>query len=149
MDGRGHVDPSGKGWIPGPDLVRRELLPGPTSVELEESERGKVALFFLTGLAVGIVGGVLAFLGWPAGIALIVLGVLIFVIPIIPLTRRYRARRQEEHDAGYTLSRSGPRECDFVDPATGFVFRAAGEPPLTRAQYQAQLHKSQSQSEAG
>jgi hypothetical protein len=149
MDGHGHVDPSGKGWIPGPDLARRELLPGPTSEDVEEIERRRVSRFFLAALILMALGILLAFVVHPVGIALTIVGVLVFFIPDIIMASGKRRRRREEHEAGYTIDRFGPRELDLVDPKTGYVLRPAGQPHLTSSQYRTLLHKSRSQVETG
>jgi hypothetical protein len=120
-------------WVPG---MKVALLPGKTGNQLARAEVAIILALFplLVILAAGMAITQDGYASSPfltLVMILIVCNVLSSSVVSALCNRRLRA----EARAGYTTSVRRFTEVAEVDFRTGYVIRAAGEPPLTRDQY--------------
>ncbi|MCF4123107.1 hypothetical protein L1785_19225 [Antribacter sp. KLBMP9083] len=120
-------------WTPGTKVA---LLPGPTGLKLAKIEMGIIlALFPL--LAILVAGMAIAGEGYASSPFLTLIMVLVAgdIVSSSIASARCNRKLRAEVRAGYTTSARRFNEVDQVDVHTGYVIRVAGEPPLTRGQY--------------
>ena len=122
---------------------RRDLLPGPTAYQL--------AGWVLASLGVGAFGAVGALI-WgfalaPRTTAWDLLGVVMITmfagggLAAFVFDRWSNSKTKKEIAAGFTTKVNGNNQVECVHSRTGVVIREAGEPNLTREQWEAAMNR--------
>jgi hypothetical protein len=120
-------------WVPGAKVT---LLPGKTGNQLAKAEVViLLALFPL--LAILVAGMAITGAGYASSpfLTLVMILVVCDVICSFVVSALCDRKLRAEARAGYTTSVRRFNDVAEVEVRTGYVIRAAGEPPLTRDQY--------------
>lgn len=123
-----------------------KLLGGMSAYRVLKAE-GWLAVAGWVAFALGILT---LWLGLTSASGLVPVGIVAFLVGAAAVSLSNAsvlslARQRAEERAGYTtIPEPHQPELDLVDPATGDVIRARGEPPCSREEFEARIRASRS-----